>query len=98
MSTSTWDIGDQITVVTTFTDTSGALADPTTVVCAHRKPSGTEVTGAAPTAHPSVGVYHYTLPVFDEVGPWAWRMKGTAGLIAAVEGVVTVRKTKFTSP
>lgn len=94
----TWDIGDQITVVATFTDADGVLTNPTTVTCSHRSPSGVEVTGAAPTANPATGVFHYTLPVFTETGPWAWRIKGTAGLIAAVEGVVTVRKTKFSNP
>lgn len=94
----TWDIGDQITAVATFTDADGVLTNPTTVVCSHRTPSGTEVTGAAPTANPSTGVFHYTLPTFTESGPWAWRIKGTAGLVAAVEGKVNVRRSSFTSP
>jgi hypothetical protein len=97
MAAASYDIGDRPTVTVTFTNESGVLTSPSTVVFLTKDPAGTEASNAA-TTNPSTGVYTYTFPTLTQSGVYSWRAKGTAGLIAATEGSFGVRVTAFTTP
>lgn len=90
------DIGDQPTVTATFT-VDGVPTSPSTVVAMVRRPNGTETALSAPVSL-GTGVFKATLPVIDAAGTWACRMKGTAGVIAAVEVVFVVPASRFVAP
>lgn len=97
---STFDIGDQPTLVVTFKTADGTLADPTGITFEVLHPSdvdGAPTTTANETAatNPSTGIWHYTVPLLDEEGWWRVRAKGTAGVVAAVELKFQVRATRF---
>lgn len=84
----TYQIGDRKVVSTTFTNEAGVPTSPSTVVGEYRKPGGA-VTPLTP-AEQSAGVWRMTLPTFDEPGIWSWHIAGTAGLIAADQGLIKV--------
>jgi hypothetical protein len=83
-----YEIGDRIVVQTTFTNEAGVPTSPSTVVAECKSPTGT-VTPLSPT-EASPGVFRATLPTFTEKGVWRWYIAGTAGVIAADQGVVSV--------
>jgi hypothetical protein len=91
----TYDIGDQPVITTTFT-VDGEPTSPTTVVAFVLKPDGTE--DELTPAEASEGVYVTTLPVLDADGVWSWRVKGTAGVIAADEDTFRVDRSRFATP
>ena len=90
----------------TFSDAAGTVpADPTTVTLAILNPDGTERdytwTAASPGTdiqHPSTGVFTFNAPTITTAGPHYCRAKGIAGLVAAAELGIGVRRSKFTSP
>ena len=88
-------VGDQQIIQTTFRNEAGALTSPSTVVAECKSPSGT-VTPLTPT-EASVGIFRAMLPVYTEGGFWKYFIAGTAGLIAADQGVIEVER-KVTSP
>ena len=91
-----YDIGDQPTLTATIRDTSGALADPTTVAVKFVDPSGNQTTGANATQS-STGVYTWTFPAaFDEAGLWVAKFFATGAIVAAEEIRLTVRRTSVT--
>lgn len=93
MSIPVHQIGDRKIVQTTFTNEAGVPTSPSTVTGEYRKPSGTAPVSLTPTES-SPGVWRMTLPTFDEAGVWSWYIAGTAGLIAADQGLIkVVRKT-----
>jgi hypothetical protein len=83
-----YEIGDRIVVQTTFTNEAGVPTSPSTVVAECKSPTGT-VTPLSPT-EASPGVWRAILPTFTEKGVWRWYIAGTAGVIAADQGVVSV--------
>ena len=97
-----FDVGDMPTFTATFCDTAGALASPTAVTFILRNPAGIETPYVAGTAseveNPATGVFTFTVPVLTTAGTYRLRAKGTATVIAAVEGSFTVRPSRFTSP
>ena len=97
---STFDIGDQPTLVVTFKGNDGVLADPTNIDFEVLRPSDAEgtpsVTGTEVNAtNPSTGVWQYVLPQLDEEGHWEVRATGTAGVVASVTQRFVVRATRF---
>lgn len=94
MATS-FDIGDQPVITTTFS-VNGTPTTPSARTAMVRRPDGTE-TVLTPTVS-ATGVLVTTLPVLDVPHRWYWRVKGTAGVIAADEGYFTVRPSNFTAP
>lgn len=76
------NVGNRITLVGTFRNTSRALADPTTVTLRHEDPSGNVTAVAAGSiTRESLGVYTFDLDV-DEAGMWYYRFIGDGALIA----------------
>ena len=90
-----YQIGDRLIVETVFTNENDTPTSPTVVTGEVRSPSGT-VTPLTP-AEQSAGVWRMTLPTFSEGGRWGWWIAGTAGLIAADQGTITV-DAKATAP
>lgn len=75
-----YDIGDTVRLTGTFTDSAGAVADPTTVTVTVTNPAGV-VTNPAATKD-SVGVYHVDVaPTVS--GTWRYAFSGTGALVAA---------------
>ena len=94
---STFDIGDQPTVVVTFKDAGGTLADPTAITFSVLAPAGTAVSEDQTNAtNPSTGIWHWELPsAIDRAGKWQVRAAATLGLICAVEDSFHVRDSDF---
>ena len=84
-----YQIGDRKTVRTVFTNSVGTPTSPTTLIGVYRKPSGTAEVALTPSDL-GAGVVEMTLPTFDEPGIWSWHIAGTAGLIAADQGLIKV--------
>jgi hypothetical protein len=88
----TYDIGDGIRITATFTNLSGGLADPTTIVFKLKAPSGTVTT---PTVtHLSTGVYYVDV-IPNVKGSWLYRWEGTGAVAVAEEGKFLVRASAF---
>lgn len=85
-----YQIGDRVTVSTTFTVEDGTPTSPSTVVGEVKAPDGT-VTPLTPT-EASEGVWRMILPAFDAPSTWSWWIAGTAGVIAADQGVIVVER------
>lgn len=84
----TYDIGDQVQVQATFTDSAGTVTN-TTVVLTVERPDGTVSTVS--TTNPSTGVYRGTVTV-DAEGHWHYRFGGSGTIIAAEVGEFYVRR------
>lgn len=83
-----YEVGDRIKVVTTFTNEAGVPTSPSALAGEVLSPSGT-LTPLTPADQGS-GVVHLTLPTFTEGGIWRWYVAGTAGVIAADQGLIKV--------
>ena len=88
-------IGTEVTISVDFADLAGVPADPSTVIAMIRRPDGTENTVS--TTNPTTG-RHVMRVVLNQSGAWVWRMKGTAGLIVAIEGAIEVAVSPFVAP
>jgi len=97
MSTTTFDIGDQPTLVFTFTDENGVLTTPTAVDFTQKAPDGTETAKTVLDATvESTGVLSWLIPAaFDAPGTWKFRAAATAPFYTAEELVLKVRKSHF---
>ena len=90
--------GNTVTLQGTFTDVAtGALVDPTTIVCRTRDPAYNEVTySGVAVARVSTGVYQTVVtPVLP--GTWWYRFEGTGGVVAAAEFKFEVKPSIFTA-
>jgi len=101
MSTATstsFDIGDQPTLVFTFTNEAGVLESPTAITFSQIAPDGTQINENQTNAtQESTGIWSWTIPApFDAPGTWKYRAAATAGLIVAEELSLKVRKSAFT--
>lgn len=81
--------GARVIVETTFRNEAGVPTSPSTVVGDYRSPTGTAAVSLTPV-EASPGVWRMTLPIFDVGGQWLWYIAGTAGVIAADQGSITV--------
>lgn len=72
------DEGDQVFLSFTFRNTSGALANPTTVTFAQRTPNQIETAGTTTTTgwtNPTTGTYTRFVPV-NIAGLWQFEARG----------------------
>jgi hypothetical protein len=94
---STYNIGDQPTLIVTFRNELGVLEDPTTIQFDQRAPDGTVTTRTQDNAvNTDVGIWEWMIPEpFDAPGTWHFRAAGTSGIIAVEEVTVKVRKSAF---
>jgi len=101
MANTTFDIGDKPVFTAKFYDTADTLTDPSAVVCRWRTPDGTETAYTYGTdsevAKTSTGIYTFAAPTLAASGKHVFRPKGTAGLIAAGELAIQVRRSSFTT-
>jgi hypothetical protein len=79
----TYQIDTLIQVSTTFTDLTGALADPTSIFCYVVDPNGvtTEYSGGQITRD-SEGIYHVQITP-SVSGYWRYKWQGTGALVAS---------------
>ena len=93
-----YDIGDAVRATVRFTDTSGTLVDPTTVVGKFKNPSNaiTVYTYGVDSelVKSETGVYYMDIPV-NAAGLWYYRYESTGTHIGAVEGYFKVRESEF---
>lgn len=94
---STYDLGDVVRITSTFTDTGGTRADPTTVYFAYETPDGTaystSYSGAGiivQATTPSTGVYYVDLTTTGR-GLYEYRFTSTGVVTASGEGWFSVR-------
>lgn len=93
--------GQEITIVGTFRDRDGALADPTVtklLVLRHGDSTWTTYTGTGSSGltHPSTGRYERVI-VLDAPGRWYYRWQGTGDVKAATPDTpIDVLPTRFT--
>jgi hypothetical protein len=101
-SLGTFDIGDQVQVTATFTNLAGALANPTTLTWQVLQPGGTSTTYtevSPEVANTSTGIWTLTFVITaNDPGRWHVRSRGTAGVKAADEDWLDVRRSAFTTP
>jgi hypothetical protein len=84
-----------VKLTTTWTDPSGAAANPDTIALRIRKPDGTIVTKAkADMTSPAIGTWEYTI-VADQEGRWIWRAEATGAVTDADERFFNVRDSAF---
>lgn len=89
------DIGDLVRVTASFTDSSGELANPTSVAILSRSPSGAEL--SLNVTSQGTGIY-YAEHNIDECDTWWFRAKGTGDIEDAAERRLHVRATAFDAP
>lgn len=94
--TYTYNIGDLLRLRATFTDISGAVADPTTVTLKVKAPSGTVTTYTYPgtVSRLSTGIYYYDFPVTAS-GTHYYNWAGSGAYTAADEASFVVVTTQF---
>ena len=75
-----YQVGDLVRVTGTWTDATGAVTDPTTVLAQHKDPSGnvTALTVGGGITKSGTGIYYYDIDV-DEDGTWLYRFYGQGG-------------------
>lgn len=100
-TTEVYDIGDKPIVTATFEDIEGGTGVSTAVTFTIRDPAGdeTEYTNADDEVEADGdNVWVLTMPRLDQHKDWHIRAESTAGLQAAVEKTIHVRKSSITSP
>jgi hypothetical protein len=97
-----YSVGDQVRLSATFTNSAGALTDPTTVTCILKRryqvtPVSTTYTYAGGTVtKDGTGLYHVDV-VPDNEGIWDYRWVATGTVVAAEEGAFSVPNSEFYS-
>lgn len=82
-------VGDRAKITTVFVDEAGTPTSPTVFNAEYRRPGDPAVTAVVPTDGGS-GVFTTVLPTFDVGGVWSYYIRGTAGVIAASDGIILV--------
>lgn len=103
---STFDIGDQVRVTGTFTDTGGTVGDPTTVHFLYDTPTSVAATTATRTSTStgsvggitklSTGVFFYDVTATGQ-GKYETRFTSTGSLQASGESWFSVRAQRVTT-
>jgi hypothetical protein len=93
-----YDVGDEVRVTGTFTDSAGTEQDPNAVFFQYEDPSGTVTALAYPAdaalVKDDTGIYHVDIDV-DEAGMWHWRWYSTGVGQAADEGQFLAEDSRF---
>jgi hypothetical protein len=84
-----YDVGDRVTLTTTFVTVDGTPTSPSELYADYRKPGAADTIEVTPVDEGN-GVVTVTLPAFDVPGSWLWYISGTAGVIAADQGEIIV--------
>lgn len=99
----TYDIGDVVRVSSTFTDTGGNRADPTTVYFAYETPDGTAysttytgIGDIVQASTPSTGVFYYDITTTG-LGQYEYRFSSTGLITASAESYFSVRGRRVTT-
>ncbi len=96
-----YDVGDVVRTSSTFTDTGGVKADPTTVHYVLTTPDGTDIentrtstdTGPIDTINRvSTGVYFRDITIGTSSGPYWYRFSSTGVITSAAEANFRVRR------
>lgn len=101
-----YDVGDTVTLVATFKNAAGVVADPDPVVFRYKSPDGTltsvQWTNAVPgtdITHVSLGVFSAKVPIAQAGGFYSWHWLGKGAVPAATESdadtALHVRTTGF---
>lgn len=101
-----YDVGDTVTLVATFKNSSDALADPDPVIFRYKDPQGVITSGQWTNAVPgtaitrvSLGVFSAKVPITIAGGFYAWHWLGKGVVPAAKESdkdtALHVRTTGF---
>lgn len=94
----TYDVGDEIRVTGTFTNSAGTATDPTAVLFKVKNPAGTITTYTygtdAELVKSATGVYYVDLDLATS-GTWYTRFYSTGTGQAAVESTINVRESEF---
>ena len=78
-----YPLGSSITITGTFTNASGANADPTTVTLYLQQPGQVDSTQhVTDVVRDATGVYHYNLTL-NKAGTWTYGWVGTGAVQAA---------------
>lgn len=93
MADNEYDLGDEVTLIATFKDSTGALANPDPVLFSYREPDGTLVTKTQWTqavpgpdiANVSPGVFRTKVLITKSGGYYAWRWQGKGAVPASTE-------------
>ncbi len=96
-----YDVGDKPIVTATFADVAGGTGVSTAVIFIVRSPSDAETTytnGDAEVTAVGTNVWALAMPRIGRWGDWHVRAESTAGLQAAVEHLVSVRRSAFANP
>lgn len=100
-----YDIGDVVRVSSTFTDTGGNKADPTSVSFVYTTPDGTDTvnsrtatsTGLSDSIYRvSTGVYYRDITTTSS-GPYWYRFSSTGSVTTMAEWSFRVRKKRTTT-
>ena len=95
-----YDVGDMVRMSSTFTDTGGVKADPTTVTFVYTTPDGTDLvntrtstsTGLVDSIHRlSTGVYFRDAVIGSSSGAYWYRYSSTGTVTAMDEATFRVR-------
>lgn len=86
-----YDYGDAVLLTARVYDVNGALADPSTITCKVKDPSGNLSTPAVSSGGTGIRTATVTLNV---EGTWTYRFEST-GPAAAVEDKLFVRNSAF---
>lgn len=92
-----YDIGDIAVLSASITDTAGAPANPTALVCQIQRPDLTELQVSfadGEIVQDDTGEYHYDLRLTQE-GTWYYRFVCTGAVIAAEETSLAVQESQF---
>lgn len=85
-----YEIGDIARLKVTFTDITGALADPTTITVTVQFPDGTQtIYPLPPIVRSSIGLYYYDLTI-TQAGEHFYKWTGTGAIMAVGEGSIQV--------
>ena len=98
MTTSVYDIGDQVRCTGTFTDINGVAADPTVVTFSYRLDTG-DVTALvygvdAAVKKTSTGIYYVDITIAT-AGTYFFKWAGTGTTIAAGEDWFEVQRSRL---
>lgn len=90
MATNPYQIGNEILLKGTFTNSGGTLITPTTITLRIKNPAGTvTVVTTASLTNPSTGIYQYTL-LLNVKGIWSYRFEGAGNVVVASEEEIFV--------
>ena len=95
-----YDVGDIVRTSSTFTDTGGVRADPTTVNYVLTTPDGTDIENTRTStealvdtiSRTTIGVYFRDVTVGTSSGPYWYRFSSTGAITTSAEANFRIRR------